>query len=315
MTPELSVVVPTYRRPGLLGRLLASLREQVLDPGRFEIIVVDDHSGDETERVLTGAEDGMPHLRPVAQPRNLGPAAARNRGVEEARAQLILFLDDDISAPPGLVGGHLTAHEETKDPQLGILGRVDWHPDLRVTPFMRWVDRSGLQFGYETWLREGWVDPPYAAFYTANLSLPRRLILDAGGFDERFPYPAYEDMELAWRLTQRGFHMEYRPQLLVHHTRAIDLPTFRRRMAMVAESAVLLEAVRPEFPLDESAPLGGLKRRRDRLKLRLLVPFARLLGRQRLLDQHFHAEIAAAYRDGRQRGLERLRTESAGGDS
>lgn len=306
MSPEISVLVPTYRRPDMLERLLASLEDQTLDPERLEVVVVDDHSEDRTEQVLARAAERSGNVRPFTQDRNRGPAAARNRAVKEARAPLVLFCDDDIVVPTSLVEGHLRAHAEHADPQLGVLGRVDWHPDLRVTAFMRWVDRSGLQFAYDTWLRAGAVDPPYAAFYTANLSLPRKLVVDAGGFDERFPYPAYEDMELAWRLTERGFRLRYEPELLVYHIRAIDLPTFRRRMAMVAESAALLRRVRPEFRVDEDAPLAGRVRRRDRLALRLLAPLARLLGRERLLERHFRAEIAAAYEQGRRRALEEV---------
>src|SRR5581483_7297707 len=84
-------------------------------------------------------------------------------------------------------------------------------------------------------------------------SMRRELVTEAGGFDERFPFPAYEDLELATRLTDRGLRMEYRPSALAYHRRAIDLPTFRRRMAKVGESAELMRAVRPDFPIDDRA--------------------------------------------------------------
>lgn len=311
----ISVVIPTYRRPELLTRCLDSLSRQQVD-GEFEIVVVDDGSGDETSAVLDHWSDQLTALRAFEQPENRGPAAARNRGFREARGELILFLDDDIVAPPDLVQRHLDTHAERNDPSLGILGRVEWEPGLRVTPFMRWLDRSGLQFAYDTWLVAGPVDPPYAAFYTCNLSLSRSLLVESGGFDERFPYPAYEDMELAWRLSQEGFRLEYVPEALAFHSRAIDLPTFADRMGKVAESAEILTRVQPDFPVEHGDAEKGWVRRRERWRLRLLAPFARLFGREDVLARHHRAAIAAAYREGRRRAAERFdaRGQEAGSD-
>jgi GT2 family glycosyltransferase len=185
------------------------------------------------------------------QPRNAGPAAARNRGIAAATGELLLFLDDDVAAAPDLLATHLALHADANDPMLGVLGRVDWDPALPVTPFMRWLDTSGLQFAYDTWLRPGEVDPPYGAFYTANLSMRRALLLGDNGFDERFPYPAFEDIELAFRLTKRGFRLVYDPAARGFHTRAMTLQGFAARMRKVGESAELIRRAAPQFPLDD----------------------------------------------------------------
>jgi len=293
-TPALSVVVPTYRRPRLLRRCVASLVEQ--DAGAaFEVVVVDDGSGDETPQVLVALSREHPGVVvPHVQPRNTGPAAARNRALETARAPLVLFVDDDVAAAPGLLATHLRLHAEAADPMLGILGRVDWHPDLTISTFMRWLDRSGLQFGYDTWLTEGPVQPPYAAFYTANLSMPRALLTDAGGFDERFPHAAYEDMELAFRLTERGFRLDYRPAALAWHMRSMELGSFATRMAKVGESAGLLRAAAPEFPIDDATLRAAWRPRRVRWALHARA--AR--GDEQARDLWYWATIAAAYAHG-----------------
>jgi GT2 family glycosyltransferase len=286
-SPAISVVIPTYQRAALLDRCLEALRNAE-DAEDVEVIVVDDGSTDRTPEILRSHA----WVRSLVQQRNQGPAAARNRGVREARAPLVLFLDDDIVVTPELVGTHLRLHREAADEQLCVLGRVDWHPDLRVTPFMRWLDTSGLQFGYQTWLREGPVDPPYAAFYTANLSIRRHLVVDAGGFDERFPFPAYEDMELAFRLTKTGLRMRYCPAALAYHSRQIDLAAFRRRMAMVGTSAALLRAAAPDFPLDDRELLARDRRRRERLRLALRAAITRTAGAR---AEHYWAQIGHAY--------------------
>jgi GT2 family glycosyltransferase len=287
--PRLSVVVPTYQRSALLDRCLTALAGS--DLCEYEVVAVDDGSTDNTAQVLRRHVGRLP-LTALAQPRNAGPAAARNRGVAAARAPLILFVDDDIVVTSTLLRRHLELHDASSDPLLCVLGRVDWHPDLTVTPFMRWLDRSGLQFAYDTWLREGQVDPPYAAFYTANLSVNRELLVEAGGFDERFPFPAYEDMELAYRLTQRGLKMHYRPAALAWHARAIDLAAFRRRTAMVATSAALLRDTSPHFPLDDRGLLAQDRRRRDRWRT---AARASLLRREADRSEHYWAQVAHAY--------------------
>lgn len=302
--PDISVVVPTYRRPQLVDRCLTSLAKQ--DSSRFEVIVVDDGSGDATAAVLEEWVVRFSELRVFTQPENRGPAAARNRGIQEARASRILFLDDDIVAPEDLVTRHLEAHAAIEDGDVGVLGRVDWEPGLRVTPFMRWLDRSGLQFAYETWLQPGPVHPPYGAFYTCNLSMSRDLLVAAGGFDQRFPYPAYEDIEIAYRLTDRGFRLVYVPEALAFHSRSIDLATFRERMRKVAESAEILSTVQRDFPIDHRPAQQGWVRRRQRLLLQVAAPAARALGLDGILARHYRAQIAAAYQEGRSRGRERL---------
>jgi glycosyltransferase involved in cell wall biosynthesis len=301
VTPAISVVIPTYRRPALLRRCLQSLADQDLAADEFEVVVVDDGSGDQTTDVLATA---TPNVRGLAQPRNAGPAAARNRGFDAARGDIVLFLDDDIAAAPDLLATHLRLHGESNDDRLGILGRVDWDPSLEVTPFMHWLDRSGLQFGYDTWLKEGPVEPPYAAFYTCNVSLPRALLVASGGFDERFPYAAYEDMELAFRLTAQGFHLDYRPAAQAFHTRAMELRGFCARMDRVGESAELMRRAAPEFPLDDSHIRRRVTDRRTRWKHRLA---ASLRATDRTRGRYYWAEVAAAY----ERGRKRVRTPGA----
>lgn len=305
-TPELSVVVPTYQREGLLRQCIESLEVQT-DAPDFEVIAVDDGSSDNTAIVLAELAATRPWLHWACQPANRGPAAARNRALAEATGRLVLFVDDDIVAAPTLLRTHVDLHATAGDEMLAILGRVDWHPALEVTPFMRWLDHSGLQFAYDTWLREGPVPTPAAAFYTANLSMSRSQVVAVGGFDERFPFPAYEDLELATRLTARGLRMEYRPAALAYHRRTIDLPTFAKRMDLVGESAVLMRAVSPGFEIDDRSLVNH---RVGRYAGLMAAAKAWLRPTDRTRSAYYWAAVAAAYHGGMQRGQA---TVSAGG--
>lgn len=303
MTPRLSVVVPTYERPALLRACIESFDDQV-DAPDFEVVVIDDGSGDHTPAVLDAMAADRGWLHPLRQSANRGPAAARNAGLAAARGDLLLFVDDDVVASPTLLRTHADLHAAAGAgaETFAVLGRVDWHPSLEVTPFMRWIDTSGLQFAYDTWLVEGPVEVPAAAFYTANLSMPRRLVLDAGGFDERFPFPAYEDLELATRLTAAGLRMDYRPAALAYHLRAIDLATFVARMRKVGESAELMRTISPGFDIDDRAlreQPRGLGRRTVAAAKAVLRPTSAHR------DAHYWSLVAAAYDDGIRAGRAR----------
>jgi GT2 family glycosyltransferase len=298
--PRVSVIIPTYRRPGLLRQCLGSLQQQTADAASFEVVIVDDASGDESTEILAATATRWPTLRWASHSVNRGPAAARNLAASMARGEVLLFLDDDIAAAPELIATHLNLHAHSAALQ-GFVGLVQWHPSLTVTPFMRWLDSTDLQFRFETTLVPGRVPSPDQAFYTCNLSLRRAVFEIAGGFDEHFPYPAYEDVELGWRLGQAGFVLDYTPEALAFHTRAITLPEFTRRMAFVAESAVRLRAVQPEVDVTIVRPKDGPAATVARVAARLGARVRPQWGGHDVRSRYFWAEIEHAYARGLRR--------------
>jgi GT2 family glycosyltransferase len=264
------------------------------------VIVVNDGAGQATNEVVADAAKTMGGLHLIEQPANRGPAAARNIGVQAASADLVLFVDDDVIASSQLLSRHVY-HHAGGDARQGVLGLVEWHPTLMVTPFMRWLDTTDLQFAYSR-MSEGPVESPWKAFYTCNLSLRREILVEAGGFDERFPYPAYEDIELAIRLSRSGFHLTFRPDALAWHGRDISENDFCRRMRMVGESAVILGTAQPDFPdLPPTIPtrLGRTRRLIRQAQANLAsVPIRRVRERayQALIDAAFDEGVIAGQR-------------------
>ena len=189
----LSVVIPTHDKVDLLRRTLAALRNQDPGPDRpWEIIVVDDGSSDGTARYLAGAAErpGVP-LRVVAPPGNVGRARARNLGARAAAGHWILFLDDDIVAPAGLLRAHLDVLEA--HPGHGTIGRVVTAPELRDAAHFDYLDSRGVG-------RLAAGPAPARFFVTQNAAVPRAAFLAVGGFDEAFSAYGFEDMEVAFRL-------------------------------------------------------------------------------------------------------------------
>jgi glycosyltransferase involved in cell wall biosynthesis len=92
---ELSVVVSTYNRADVLPRALESLISQDLDPGRYEIVVVDNNSTDQTRHVVESFGGRSPNVQYVFEARQ-GIAYGRNTGIRTAGAPIIAFTDDDV---------------------------------------------------------------------------------------------------------------------------------------------------------------------------------------------------------------------------
>jgi GT2 family glycosyltransferase len=237
-----SVVIPTYRRADTLRLVLDALGRQQ-DAPQFEVIVVDDGSGDGTADLLASYRPAYPY-RSFAQP-NSGPAAARNRGVREAGGGLILFLGDDTVPEPRLLAVHAAAHREPRRWPVAVLGYTTWPTERRVSPFLHHINEYGLQFGY------GLIDDPESVpfnfFYTSNISLSRRLLLEQDLFDTSFPHAAWEDIELAYRLVRTGMRILYRPEAIARHHHEITFASFRSRQEKAGEAAAIFFAKHPEL--------------------------------------------------------------------
>src|SRR5262249_23148954 len=103
--PEISVVLATYNRRHRLPRAIASVQAQ--DGVRFELIIVDDASGDGTPAYLATLAD--PRIRVITCDRNRGPSAARNTGLAAAQADIVAFLDSDDIYRSGRLAAPLAA--------------------------------------------------------------------------------------------------------------------------------------------------------------------------------------------------------------
>ncbi|MGE5594988.1 MAG: glycosyltransferase family 2 protein [Hyphomicrobiales bacterium] len=198
--PAVSVVVPTFRRPHLLGRCLEALARQTLDPRDFEVIVVDDEPSPETRRVVERAADAAPQfdVRYLAVDRNRGPAAARNLGWRAAAGAVIAFTDDDCLPGPGWLCAGLSAM--AAEGLAGVAGRI-------VVP------RNDPPSDYE--LSTAGLE--HALFPTANCFYRREDLQALGGFDERFTIAWREDSDLQFRMLESGRRLGRAENAIVVH--------------------------------------------------------------------------------------------------
>lgn len=253
MTLEASVVVPTYNRRDGLRRVLTALAEQRVPDGTFEVIVVSDGSTDGTDDDLRAGRTPLPVVA-ITQ-RNQGPGPARNAGTERARSPLVIFVDDDVVASPDLVARHLDAHHrDGRDGRLVVIGPMLLPSDFDASPWIRW-EQDKLQEQYDSMVAGEWA-PTFRQFYTGNASLPRDLLLDAGGFDDR--YRRAEDVELSYRLHQAGCRFAFDEDAIGWHYAERSFRSWIGNASDYGRNDVvfardhdrpeLLEFVRVEFP-------------------------------------------------------------------
>lgn len=173
--PKVSVVIPMYNRQDLIGRAIASVLRQTCQD--FEIIVIDDGSTDDSCKVVKSIADDR--IRLIRQ-ENKDVSAARNRGIDEAKAELIAFLDSDDEWKPGFLETVLRLRNQC--PEAGVYatayevwrqnGDVD-SPKYRHIPPAPW---------------EGIIPNYFKAALTANIvcssavAIPRSVLADMGRF-------------------------------------------------------------------------------------------------------------------------------------
>lgn len=244
----------------MLARCLEALGRQTLPASAYEVVVVDDGSTDGTEELLVGMARQAPFPMLVLRQANRGPAAARNAGLRAAVGELVLFIGDDIIPSPSLLEEHARRHALAPGDNGAVLGHVAPHPELRTTPFTEWLHTaSNLQFAYAEITDPTRVSFRY--FYTANISLHRRFLLEGGEvFHEGFRGAAWEDIELGYRLVRRGLSIVYYPAALAYHLHPMSFASVCARMRMVGRAAAVLQEVTPAL-YDELYGKGSWRRR------------------------------------------------------
>jgi GT2 family glycosyltransferase len=185
MDINISVVIPTYRRPALLKNCLDALRHQTLDRNNFEIIVVSDGPDAVTEELVNKMRGVLPALRFISLPVKKGPAAARNLGWKHATAQLIAFTDDDCLPDKNWLQAAWQQYQHENE--IVFSGKLI--VPLSKSPTDHELNTANLET---------------AEFITANCFCTKKALEAAGGFDERYRLAWREDSDLQFRFLKLG---------------------------------------------------------------------------------------------------------------
>jgi glycosyltransferase involved in cell wall biosynthesis len=208
LRPFISVVIPTHNRLAMLRQTLDCLANQTYPADRYEVIVVDNGSKDETEGYLEHLSDQgrLHHIR--QQP--LGPAAAENVGTKAARGEVVAFTNDDCLPEAGWLAALAESYtsNESSSPIVAVGGAI------KNSTQGHWLRPFYAVQGNRHRANDA-EQPEYLD--TANASFRCSVLLHIGGFDEAFPVPAAEDVDLGLRLTAAGYELHTNADAVVWH--------------------------------------------------------------------------------------------------
>ena len=202
----ISVVIPTYNRLPILQKCLRALEAQRLEAPLkgFEVVLVDDGSTDATVAWLEAQSDDLPHVRLIQQDHG-GPAQGRNRGVENARGDVIVFIDSDLVVTPSFLSCHAKALEG------------HWQRSGHHRCFTYGAVINTANFSEPTSEPHKLRDLSWAYFATGNVAIDRAVLERSGLFDTRFHLYGWEDLELGERLRLQGVELVRCPEAVGYH--------------------------------------------------------------------------------------------------
>ena len=202
---SITIAIPTFGRDRVLVETIRHVL--ALMPPPAEVIVLDQtqkHVPEVFRTLEAWHHSGAIRWLCLSEPLIPG---AMNRGLLEASHPFVLFLDDDIVPHSGLVEAHASALEKTGAAL--VAGRV-------IQPWQVGRDFSDDGSFHFATLQPAWIQE----FMGGNFSVRRDVMLELGGFDERFVRVAYNfEAEFAHRLRRAGYQIYYEPTASIHHLR------------------------------------------------------------------------------------------------
>jgi len=255
MEKQISIVIPTFNSAEVLSNCLESLTNQTVGREKYEIIVVDDGSTDETKDVAAK------YLVKYVYQENRGPAVARNNGVSQAQGKIILFTDADCEPQPNWIEEMIMPMKD--DQVVGVKGAYK----TRQKELVARLVQIEYEHKYERMKKFKYID--FVDTYSA--SYRKEVFLKYEGFDERYPKASVEDQEFSFRLFHDGHKMVFNPEAAVYHRHSARLMDYLRKKYKIAFwKAFLLKRHPGKVKTDTHTPQS--------LKIQMLLSLGTVLG-------------------------------------
>lgn len=248
-----SVVIPTFNRRPSLAKILNPVLE---DPRTGEVVVVIDGGTDGSLEFLSEWARVEPRIRVIFQ-ENAGEGAARRRGVDEARYDTVVLLDDDVETSPGLISAHARWHVENEHRLVigymptnipsprrpGQVATILYAEDYDSTCTLYEIDSSSI----------------FTHLWAGNMSLKRASALEVGfGLESRLGY--HEDPRFGLRCQEAGLEPVFDRSLLAWHSHSRSLRKFAAECRRSGEGRAYLSGQYPGLA-DDMNPLNSLSTR------------------------------------------------------
>jgi glucosyl-dolichyl phosphate glucuronosyltransferase len=220
-TKLLSVIIPTRNRASFAADLLDTLAAQIPVPFSWEVLVIDNGSTDQTERIVQEKISTLPiEIRYIYEPRP-GLHNGRHRGALDGCGKYLAYLDDDVILTPTWIHGV----EQLMGRQAeAVVGRILPKWETRPPGWLAAL-AQGEESSYFSLLDRGthgfYIDPSFV--YGDNFLIPRQLVFDLGGFHpdsmpaDQLRYRGDGESALMLRFKEAGCRAWYDPAATVYH--------------------------------------------------------------------------------------------------
>ncbi len=223
--PLVSIITINYNESGVTLEMLESLKN--LRYKNVEVIVVDNASPNDNPDVI---KENFPEVHLIKSDKNLGFAGGNNLGVQEARGDYLLFINNDTIVPENCIAPLVETFE--KDPSIGMVSpKIKFHWDDTLiqyagyTPMNHWTIRNN-SIGYHQ-KDNGDYDQPMetASIHGAAMMVPRRIIDEVGLMTEIY-FLYYEEHDWAEMVKRAGYKVYYQPRSYILHKESLSTGKF-----------------------------------------------------------------------------------------
>ncbi len=238
---KFSVIVPSYNRLEELKELLPSIAALDFPRERFELVIADDGSQDDTAEYMRQYKENATFNVLFATQKNQGPSAARNLGMETATGDFFIFTDSDCTVPPNWLS---EIDKALTREQADVYGGPDSYLD-DFPPLLKAINYSLTSFITTGGIR-GHKKQKLAKFYprTFNMGLSRKTLDEIGGFSHLL---YGEDIEFAHRIVESGAKVINVLDAVVFHKRRTSVKRFWRQVYMWGSARVDLGKMDPKM--------------------------------------------------------------------
>lgn len=235
MSYKASIIIPTYNRESLLKETLLSLEKNNICKSDFEVIVCDDGSSDNTERLVSEFSRRLNIVYKFQEDKGFRAGKARNMGIEVAKGDICIFVDGGIIVKDDFIEQHLSSHLGDKDVVIGdIVGFDQLNSNKDI--FMKLYNRDDINETIKCLIENGVTDirnwmykvlgeeikkwpAPWVILWSGNISIKKAFLIEIGMFDEWYNTWGGEDTDLGINLFLNGGNY-----LLNRNAIGIDFP-------------------------------------------------------------------------------------------
>jgi glycosyltransferase involved in cell wall biosynthesis len=200
--PMVSVVVPVYDAESTIEECIHSLLRLNYQKENLELIFINNSSADRTVNILNQYSDKIK----ILHEKKRGPAAARNKGLINAAGEVVAFTDSDCIVDKDWLQNIVNP---LQDERIGIVGGKI----LAKRPCNLIEEFGEIIHDHYRAINE--FKPAYVV--TGNWASKLSVIKEIGFFDESFIKPAFEDVDLSYRISQADYKFIYKPEAIVYH--------------------------------------------------------------------------------------------------